>query len=255
MTDDAKKKLALDRIRENIARKGLHVYVVLGAAAPRYAYTIGLTESTGAELVLAGASFYSNDDVVDIINDIAAQLKRNPNRLEFEVHGQGSFSLRKVHVNWGKALMLGALDYYQVSEVAAFQLVPDEDHWTVDIPNLGASWSLTTEPVWRWFYEPWTYPVPEKSVAATDLAALRGERITEAMRWEEDQWEIFAGDGPDIPKDEVRVVSLGSLVAADESLVPVVHLGLEEGLLRDPEPDSEWRPWHKQEPEDEGEIG
>lgn len=64
-------------------------------------------------------------------------------------------------------------------------------------------------------------------------------------------WEIFVGDGPDIPKDEIRVVSLGSLVAADESLVPVVHLAIGEGFLRDPDPDSEWHPWGTSEPEDE----
>src|SRR5262249_1743851 len=86
-------------------------------------------------------------------------------------------------------------------------------------------------------HEPWPFPAPKDAVAATDLAALRGDRITEAMRWEEDEWEIFAGDGPDIPEDELRVVSLGSLVAMDESLVPVVYLAVGEGLLRDPDPD------------------
>ena len=103
-------------------------------------------------------------------------------------------------------------------------------------------------PAWRWLREPWTYPVPDDSTAVTNLAALRGERITEASRWEVDEWEMFAGAGPDVPQDEMRVVPIGTLVAADESLAPVVHLAVGEGLCRDPEPGSEWHPWPSSEP-------
>ncbi len=250
MANEAQKKQALDRIRENIARSGHHVYVVSGGATPRFAYTVGVTESIGVELILAGAVFYMKDEVVKITNDIAAQLKKQRNREAFEVAGQGSFTLRKAHASWATALMLGALDYYRVGEIPALQIVPDEGHWTIDVPDMSAPWSATTEPVWRWLHEPWIYPVPEKSTAATDLAALRGDRITEAARWEEDEWEISAGAGPDVTKDEMRVVPLGTLVAADESLVPVVHLAIGEGLWRDPDPDSEWQPWLDREQKD-----
>ncbi len=41
------------------------------------------------------------------------------------------------------------------------------------------------------------------------------------MRWEKDEWEIFAGAGPDITEPERRVVPLGVLLAADPSLVPL----------------------------------
>src|SRR6267378_4238524 len=243
MVDEAKRKAALAQIREHIARKGHHVYVVLGSVMPRYAYTIGASESMGAELVLAGASFYSNDEVVEIINDIAAQLKRDRAALRFEVAGQGSFTLRKAHPSWVTRFARGALDYYQVSEIPALQLVPDEAHWTKDVPDLSAPWSPTTEPIWRWLNEPCPYPVFKQAVAATNLAALRGERITEATRWEEDEWELFAGAGPDVTKDDLRVVALGVLIAMDESLAPVMNLLIEEGLWRDPDPNSEWQPW------------
>src|SRR5437879_840265 len=98
MVDEAKRKLALEQIRENIARTGRHIYVVAGGAAtPRYAYTIGVSESIGAELILAGASFYMNDDVAPILNDIAAQLKSKTEweAMKFEVAEHGSFTLRK----------------------------------------------------------------------------------------------------------------------------------------------------------------
>jgi len=248
MTNEAPKKQMLDRIRENIARSGQHVYVVSGGETPRFAYTIGVSESVGVELILAGGIFYMKDEVVKILNEVALQLRAQGDRKVFEVAGLGSFTLRKVHSSWATAFMLGAFDYYQKHNIPALQIVPDKAHWTIDVPDMSAPWSATTEPVWQWLHEPWTYPVPKDATAATNLAALRGERITEVTRWEEDEWEMFAGAGPDVPKDEMRVVALGTLVAADESLVPVVNLAIEEGLWRDPDPDSEWHPWRKRQP-------
>jgi hypothetical protein len=83
--------------------------------------------------------------------------------------------------------------------------------------------------------------VPKDSVALTDLDVLRGARITEVMRWEEDQWEIFSGSGPEIPESERRVVPLGILLETDESLVQAVDLRVGTGFWRDE--DSEWNPW------------
>jgi len=241
MATDAQRKLALDRIKENIAQSGHHIYVVSGDATPRFAYTIGVSESIGVELILAGAVFYMKDDVVRIINDIAAQLKVQGDREVFGVDGQGSFTLRKSHASWATEFLLGALDYYQVKEIPALQIVPDQDHWTIDVPNMSVPWSARQEPVWKWLREPWTYPVHQDSTAVTDLAALRGDRITEGYRWEEDEWELFAGAGPDVAKDKMRVVALGTLLAADPSLEAVVSLAIGTGLWRDET--SEWHPW------------
>lgn len=79
------------------------------------------------------------------------------------------------------------------------------------------------------------------SEAITDVAALRGDRITEACRWEENEWELFAGAGPDVAKEEMRVVSLGTLLAADSSLEAVLTLTVGTGLWRDAI--SDWHPW------------
>ena len=240
--NEAQKRQALDLIREDIDRSGHHVYVVSGGEIPRFAYTIGLSESVGVELILAGAVFYMKDEVVKILNNIAAQLKEQRNGEVFEVDGLGSFTLRKVHSSWAAQVMLGAFDYYKKGEIQAFQIVPDNAHWTIDVPDMSVAWSATSEPVWRWLKEPWTFPVPEDSTAATNLAALRGGRITEVMRWDENEWEMFAGPGSNVTSDDMRVVALGTLVAVDKSLVPVVNLATEEGLWRDLEPDSEWHP-------------
>ncbi|MGB6387419.1 MAG: hypothetical protein WBE45_20310 [Terriglobales bacterium] len=57
MADHTQQTLALNRIRENIARSGHHIYVVSGGATPRFVYTI-VSESIGVELILAGAILY-----------------------------------------------------------------------------------------------------------------------------------------------------------------------------------------------------
>jgi len=153
----------------------------------------------------------------------------------------GHFCFRKVNTSWATALMLGAFDYYPGKSIEAYQIVPDEAHRTIDVPNLSQPWSPTHTPAWRWLNEEWTYYVPKDSVALTDLNALRGARVTEVMRWEEDEWEIFSGAGPEIPESERRVVPLGVLLEADKSLLPAIDLHVGTGFWRNE--DSEWNPW------------
>lgn len=70
MIDDRQRQQALDEIRENIARNGRHIYRVVGETCPRFAYTIGFSESGGVELILAGAIFYMRDDGAQIIRNL-----------------------------------------------------------------------------------------------------------------------------------------------------------------------------------------
>jgi hypothetical protein len=246
MISKEQRKRALDNIRENIARSGQHIYMVMGETTPRFAYTIGVSESAGVELILAGAIFYMRDDVEKIILKTVAHLNASRDRQLVEVAGLGSFTLREVDSSWAKELMLGVFDYYQKKDIPALQIVPDQDHRTIDVPNMSVPWSASQEPVWKWLREPWTYPVRQDSTAITDLAALRGERITEACRWEGDEWELFAGAGPDVARDEMRMVALGTLLAVDPSLEPVVSLEIGTGLWRDEA--SEWHPWERRGP-------
>ena len=247
MANGISKKRAFEQIRENISRTGHHIYVVSGAPTPRFAYSIGLSEAIGVELVFGGAVLYFSEEVTKIVNDLAARLKAERDRRRFEIVGYGSFTLRKVHSTWAKELMLGAFDYYKKRDIPALQIVPDKSHWTIDVPDMSVLWSAATEPVWRWLSEAWTYPVPQDSTAATNLAALRGDRVTEVMRWDEDEWETFAEAGPDVAKEDMRVVPLGTLIASDKSLEPAVHLRIGEGLWRDPDPNAQWDSWRKRE--------
>ncbi|HIE02779.1 MAG: DUF4262 domain-containing protein [Candidatus Parabeggiatoa sp.] len=240
------KSAMLEKIRLNIAEHGHHINLILGGTSPRFAYTIGVNQKVGVELILAGALFYSVDDVHRIINDIVVELRAGTawKELNIKVDSLGIFSLRRVDASWSDMMILGALDFYNTSEISALQIIPDQVHWTIDIPNLTKQWNAISEPVWQWLNEKWKYPVPEQSTAVTNLDALQGEPITEAVRWEEDQWELFAGAGPDVAKENIRVVSLGTLLGADQSLYPITNLDVGKGLWRD-STELKWHSWGK----------
>ena len=76
----------------------------------------------------------------------------------------------------------------------------------------------------------------------TNLEALKGAAVTEAMRWEVDQWELFSGAGPDVKKEDTRVVPLSTLVLYDSTLDLVMKLEEGKGLWRNE--DMMWNKWN-----------
>ena len=81
----------LQVIRENIENRGHHIYVVAGQTpTPRFAYTIGLKDFLGCELILAGASIFTATEVTQIINGIVDHLKK-PNPINDEGVALGDF--------------------------------------------------------------------------------------------------------------------------------------------------------------------
>lgn len=242
-----KKEIAKSVIRNNITVFGHHINVVAGGASPRFAYTIGLSESCPFELIIAGALFYSNEEIKKIIDSIASELRseKSARSAEFRVDQLGAFSVREVDSSWANMMMLGVLDYYGINSMAALQIVPDKKHLTIDVPDLSKRWDDSVEPIWQWLSSRWTYLVPEDSVAITNIEALKGQRVTEATRWENDQWELFAGAGPDIQEESIREVPLGTLLIFDSTLLPVLNLDIGKGFWRDPT-DLEWHSWGSQ---------
>jgi hypothetical protein len=235
---------ALEIIERNIADFGHHIYLVTGEASPRFAYTIGLSSTVGSELLLAGASFYSADQVRQIINRIGDVLKQSGDVSKVDLDELGTFTLKKASPEWIESLMLGAVQYYSGKSVSAWQVLPDEDHWTVDVPKLHESPTAAANRPWTWFFEKWPYRVPRHSIAMTNLAALKGATITEAARWEETEWELFAGPGPDVKREDARVVPLGVLLGADATLRAVVDLEVGGALWRDDE-GGDWNVWER----------
>lgn len=224
----------LDLIRSNIEQHGHHVTLVAQGVVPRFAYTIGLKSKVGAELVFAGASTYSAAQVQQLMNDAASALS------------PGLKSLRQVDSSWVKLLLLGALDFYDEPTIPALQILPDKQHWTVEVPDLSLPFAPESAPVWQWLTAPWTLPIPKNSTAVTDINVLRGDRVTEAARWEQDEWELFAGPGSQVPKSEARIVPFATLYAVDPTLISAASLPVGSALWRNPS-ELEWHDWPRRE--------
>ncbi|EMS31845.1 hypothetical protein C943_01804 [Mariniradius saccharolyticus AK6] len=232
----------LKTIKSNINRNQYHVTLIAGDGIPRFAYTIGLKDQVNVELIFAGGEYFSANEINELFHRIGSFLETNPNGVEIDIPLLGSFSLVKVHPSWSKLLMLGVYDYFQVSEFNALQILPDAEHHTLDVPDLSKEFDTKAEPVWKWLIDEWNYSVPRDSKVVTNLAALKGEKITEIMRWEKSEWEMFAGPGPDVPKEQMRIVSLGTLLGIDQTLVPSMNLKIGKGLWRD-HVDLIWNDW------------
>ena len=231
-------------IQSNIDQYEYHVTVVRGALQPRYAYTIGLIGLFNFELIFAGGIYYLKDDLLQIFNEIVKELKREDysHDKEVKVGSLGTFSLLCVNPSWSKLMLLGVFDYYKTSDVRAFQIIPDSNHYTLDIPNMSKEWNVSSEPVWQWLVRKWDYGVPENSTVVTNINALLGEAVTEVMRCEDNEWEMFAGAGPEVQKKDMRVVSLGTILGIDRTLLPAINLEIGKGLWRE-SADSDWNNW------------
>jgi hypothetical protein len=232
------------RISSNIAQFGYHVTVVTGGALPRYAYTIGCSPTLGAEFLFAGGEFYSQSQVREILAATVSAASTAADWLTQPIRtaALGHFSLIQVHASWATLLVLGAFDYYSQSTLPVWQIVPDAAHYTLDVPAMTQPFDEAAQPVWQWLTRQWAYAIPVESMAVTHLLVLRGAKATEVMRWAEEDWEIFAGAAPDIPKADMRIVPLGTLLGIDASLRVAVDLEIEKGLWRDSLA-LDWQPW------------
>ena len=230
-------------IDKNIGELGHHITVVTNGAEPRYAYTIGAIQKLGFELLFAGGAYFVYEEVLEIINNVIKYLKESPGHNHFKVNSYGEFTIAKVHPSWSKLMMLGYFDYYKTTDVNAFQLIPGPQHYTFDIPDMSVEWKESTQPVWKWLSKKWDYAFPESSNIITNLDALRGSKVTEVMRTEVNEWEAFAGAGPEIEKEEIRIVSVGTLLGLDSSLEPILDLSVGKGIWRD-QTELIWNAWN-----------
>lgn len=222
---------ALARIARNIREHGFHQYTVGGGDYPRFAYTIGMRERVGAELVMAGCLAYSADETHAILTTIHAQLER---RADLEgvvtVGTHGAFRFLQALPSWTSPLLLGALDDYDVTEIEAYQVVPDDDHWTIDTPDMSRPWTAATEPIWTALHAAWPHTFPSSWEVMTNLEALRGAPVLEASRWEEAYWEVFAAGERSF--ENARAVPLGWLISHDPSLAPLTTFAIDESRRR-----------------------
>lgn len=238
----------LNEIKNRIQKHGHHRYIVKQGIVPRYTYTIGLNDQFGFELVMSGSmAFETNKELEIIFNNIIQALLKNKNEKEFSIEYLGNFELKKVHPSWIKLMMLGAIDFYGTENINAFQIIStDIKNLTIETPMMSKAWD-GKDLIWRYLSDDihWPYNVPKNSVAITNLKALLGVRLTEFYRFEEDEWEIFSGNGALEPKEMIRIVPLSVLLAADPTLIDFVNEAVGFGKYRDSkdENNSTWYNW------------
>lgn len=60
------------------------------------------------------------------------------------------------------------------------------------------------------------------------------------MRWENLEWELFAGAGPEVEKKDMRVVPISVMLGIDNSLDDILKLSPGKGIWREDKNDD----WH-----------
>ena len=53
---------------------------------------------------------------------------------------------------------------------------------------------------------------------------------------------MYHGDGTEMPKDQIRIVSIGTMLGIDPSIIAAFDVPLEKGLYRE-SADEEWKKW------------
>jgi hypothetical protein len=241
-------KQVLKDIAIVIKKHGYFRYNITQDLTPNYSYTIGLTDKVGFELVSGGMNYFEEDNNLQYIFDsiVDGILKNSESRI-FDLGKLGIFNLIKADVSWISMMMLGAYDYYNNQKIDAFQIIPsNSDKFTLDIPNMSIKWSLESV-IWKHLDDNlnWEYNIPKSSRAITNLAALKGDRLTEFFRYEIDEWEIFAGNGSLEPKESIRIVPISVLIGIDKSIENFINDPIGKGKYRDSSDDSNltWYNW------------
>ncbi|MCA9644221.1 MAG: DUF4262 domain-containing protein, partial [Myxococcales bacterium] len=203
------------QVAHHIQTRGQHVHLVHPTSVPGWGHTIGLSGEFGYELILAGAAYHTTDELMHVLNSVAAQL-RGGTTDRFRVDGLGNFTLGACDASWSEHLLGRAAAHYGSSKISAQQLVPDREHWTVDTPSLSQRFTPESAPAWRWLAEPWNLAIPETAHVATTLEILQGAHATHIARFEADAWEAFGDEPP--ADDDVRVVPISVMLAADKRM-------------------------------------
>jgi len=220
-----------------MAMDGSLTQLVQAGRVPRYIYRHG-GEGGGARTILAGASFLSAEQALQLEELAASQLaspEASSGGAAPLVDAARRFELRPVDPSWVELLVPEARRGQFV------QVVPLDDV-TIDVPDMSVPFDAAAAGPWRWLADDWTYDAPVLSKVAANLAALRGETVTEVSRWETDYFEAFAGSGPDTPRDEVRFVAVSTLVGYDMSLASVADLPVGTSVWRASAQD-DWHAW------------
>ena len=234
----------LEEVKSNIINYGHHISIVKNGVCPRFGYSIGALEKIGFEVIFAGGLFYKNDEASMIIDNVIRKMNYDSNwqELKIEIDTLGIFVLSKAHHSWSKLLAIGVYDFYKKNDIEVLQILPDKEHYTIEIPNLSCQFNASKQPIWQWLVNEWSYPIPKDVMVVTNLDVLLGKPITEIMRWEEYEWEMFFGNGNDSHEEDLRIIPIGILLGFDYTVIKALNLKIGKGLWRSEE-SAEWNDW------------
>ncbi len=241
----SEKNSFLKLINKNISEYGYHITVVSSCCTPRYAYSIGLKEMFGFELVFAGGLYFLEKDISKLFEKVVIALKKSlkVENQTVKINNGKAIRFGNVDKSWSKKMLLGVFDYYGIKEINAYQIIPDSSFFTLEIPDMSNTWEVASEPVWKWLDNDKSRPtLLPNSTVVTNISTLFGDYVLEALRCEENLWEMFSIPGPDVKEKDVRVVPLATLVGIDNTLTEILNKQVGKGAWRELE-NLQWQDW------------
>ena len=221
------------QVRNDISQHGYHFIHVFGGGVPDYYYTIGNSESIGVELCVAGASFYSSDELLEVIKIATQEIRSFP----FGTQLQMSFSLPEVtgqmslgvtHRSWLREIGLKAVEWYKPKKITMLQILPPADVRFIDHPDLSKEFDPEAQSAWRWISQPWKQPWSIDSQAQVDIAVLRGSVVKEVIRWSDTSYAMVSKEYDSIESEDLREIPVSIVFAHDDSIGSCLK-GLEVG--------------------------
>lgn len=230
----------LKAIEAGIRQNGYHIVMVNGGQNPHFAYTVGLYNTFGFELVLAGG-FISTKDYESKFHAIYAGLTAGADANSvFRCEGSGEMKLLEIHSSWSERMILGVYDYHNLDSVRAMQILQSGEA-LLDVPAMSGPFNEHNT-IWKWLSVQWDKNTPQGAYVITNVQFLRGETVTEIMRFEDGYWEMFVGCTSEISDADVRVLPLGAMIGIDSSLEKAIELNVGDGLWRVNKNDG-WHDW------------
>ena len=155
----------MDTINIHIKKFGFHLCFASGGATPRCVHSVGLLENFGFELVFPGGIFFLKDQVQFLFKKVIEYLKMNNGEPPFNFFNKslGEFTFKKAHDSWTTYLLKSAVTYHKRSDFTVLQIVPGEEHFTKDTPDLSLPFNTTREPICKCLKDEWSYYFPKNS--------------------------------------------------------------------------------------------
>lgn len=230
-------------IESNIDSHGYQLTIVSGSSVPRYAYTVGLFESIGFELVMAGGYFFSISDLEVIFEKLITHIQSDSEARSnpIAVDDLGIFSFRKVHSSWVGKFLYGIVEFYGAEDVSVVQILPDQLHHTLEIPQMELNCSVARN-IWEYEQDQPRNSNALNPMVATTIQVLQGEPILEVTRWEPDYLEMWQCPPDDLIRDDIRIIPFLILVKIDPTIEDALRIEVGKGLWRDRR-EGVWHNW------------